>query len=82
MFKRQKNTGIRQAHKLVVKPKVKGLQIQSQWGTLNRNLWAEQLLQTFHTKALECLIKMDVMGDAEQTEAHLATLTGAARGVG
>ena len=78
-IKRQKNMEMKLAHKLLVKTHGKEVADSFLEGGLKQTLSAKllgtiKLLPRFHIKALEYLIKMDVVDDVKQTETHLTTL--------
>ena len=78
-IKQQNNMEMKLAHKLLVKTHGKEVADSSLEGSLKQTLSAKQLgtiklLPRFHIKALEYLIKMDVLDDVKQTETYLTTL--------
>ena len=78
-IKRPKNMEMKLAHKFLVKTHGKEVADSFLEGSLKQTLSAKQLgtiklLPRFHIKALEYLIKMDVVDDVKQTETYLTTL--------
>ena len=78
-IKRQKNMEMKLAHKLLVKTHGKEVADSFLEGSLKQTLSAKllgtiKLLPRFHIKALEYLIKMDVVDDVKQTETNLTSL--------